>query len=46
MRQNVVMICIFYNYVSSNLTNVPLLFSYQITERTKDTFYPNISNGK
>jgi hypothetical protein len=27
MRQNVVMICIFYNYVSSNLTNVPLLFS-------------------
>jgi len=28
MRQNVVMICIFYNYVSSNLTNVPLLFSY------------------
>ena len=27
MRQNVLMICIFYNYVSSNLTNVPLLFS-------------------
>jgi MFS superfamily sulfate permease-like transporter len=27
MRQNVVMIYIFYNYVSSNLTNVPLLFS-------------------
>jgi hypothetical protein len=27
MRQNAVMIYIFYNYVSSNLTNVPLLFS-------------------
>ena len=24
MRQNVVMICIFYNYVSNNLTNAPL----------------------
>jgi hypothetical protein len=23
MRQNIVMICIFYNYVSSNLLNVP-----------------------
>ena len=28
MRQNAVMIYIFYNYVSSNLLNVPLLFSY------------------
>jgi len=27
MRQNAVMIYIFYNYVSSNLLNVPLLFS-------------------
>ena len=27
MRQNAVMTCIFYNYVSSNLLNVPLLFS-------------------
>jgi hypothetical protein len=27
MRQNAVIICIFYNYVSSNLLNVPLLFS-------------------
>jgi hypothetical protein len=26
MRQNAVMIYIFYNYVSSNLLNVPLLF--------------------
>jgi hypothetical protein len=26
MRQNTVMIYIFYNYVSSNLLNVPLLF--------------------
>jgi len=24
MRQNIVMICIFYNYVSNNLTNAPL----------------------
>jgi len=28
MRQNAVMIYIFYNYVSSNLLNVPLLFSF------------------
>ena len=28
MRQNIFMICIFYNYVSGNLLDVPLLFSY------------------
>ena len=27
MRQNAVMICIFYNYVSNSLLDVPLLFS-------------------
>jgi Leucine-rich repeat (LRR) protein len=27
MRQNIFMICIFYNYVSDNLLDVPLLFS-------------------
>ena len=28
MRQNAVIICISYNYVSSSLLNVPLLFSF------------------